>query len=385
MIPIAKMDFGAEESARIAEVLSSGWVAQGPMVERFERALAEQVGCRHAIAVTSCTAGLHLLVMAMGVKPGDEVLVPAFTWIATANAVELAGGKPVFVDVDPVTFNLDPRSLGERVTSRTVGIIPVHLFGLCADMDAVRAIASKQGLWVVEDAACALGSTWRGAKAGTLGMAGCFSFHPRKSITTGEGGIITTDSDHIAGLCRSLRNHGAEAGSPGSLMLEYPRPGFNYRMTDLQAALGVAQMSRLPEFLDGRASVAAMYDRLLAEAPCTIPMAPSGCRHTYQSYVCRIKKPDRAKMLSRDRGLHRDGIISALAKDGISTRQGTHSPPFLEYYRTRYHIRFEDYPGASEVDGCSLALPIYPGMAEADMRHVAERLQFHLRNMSDLP
>jgi len=372
MIPITRTCFDDAEERLLREVLASGWVAQGPMVERFEILVAAAVGCRHAVAVTSCTAGLHVLMLAMGVRPGDEVLVPAFTWVATANAVELVGGTPVFVDVDPATYNLDPAGLAAAVTARTVGIVPVHLFGLCADMDAVTALARAHRLWVVEDAACALGSTWRGVQAGALGEAGCFSFHPRKSITTGEGGMIVTASDRIAARCRSLRNHGAEIGA--GHMADYPRPGFNYRMTDLQAALGVAQMGKLPHLLAERRRVASAYDRLLRHCDeLAVPHVPSGAGHTWQSYVCLLRPPSSGG----DPRAARDRLITALAAEGIATRQGTHAPVLLGHYRDKYALSPARFPGTCAADALSIALPLYPGLPDADIERVAGRLLFH--------
>lgn len=379
MIPITRTSFDATETQLIGEVLASGWVAQGPMTERFELLFAAEVGCRHAIAVTSCTTGLHLLMVAMGVRPGDEVLVPAFTWVATANAVEQTGGTPVFVDVDPVSGNLDPRRLAAAVTSRTVGILPVHLFGLCADMTAVGEIARAHGLWVVEDAACALGATHAGRAAGRLGAAACFSFHPRKSITTGEGGMITTDSAELAALCRSLRNHGADPTSATGPMPEFPRLGFNYRLTDLQAALGVAQMGKLPRFLAERRRGAATYDRLLGAQPwLSIPRPPHGSLHAYQSYVGLLHGTE-------DGGAARDRVIAALAVDGIATRPGTHAPVLLAYYREKYRLAADVFPGACAAAYHSLALPLYPGISDAEIARVVDRLAVHHQQASAHP
>src|SRR5918997_2012448 len=208
-IPIAKPYFGDEERRAVQEPLETGWVVQGPYVERFERMLAEFADVPHAVATSSCTTALHVAVEALGIEPGDEVVVPAFTWVSTANVVELSGGRPVFCDVDLATFNASPAAIEDAVTDRTVGMIPVHLFGLCAELRPMVELARRRGLWVVEDAACALGSYDDGAHAGTLGDAGCFSFHARKLITTGEGGMITTARDDVARLSRSLRDHGA--------------------------------------------------------------------------------------------------------------------------------------------------------------------------------
>src|SRR5947207_5779810 len=223
--------FGPEEMSAVQQPLESGWVVQGPFVKQFEDKFSAFTGARFSVATSNCTAALHISVAALGLKPGDEVIVPAFTWIATANVVEYMGAKPVFVDVDLATYNADPDALEAAVTERTVGIVPVHLFGLCADLDPVLAFARRRGRWGLEDAACAFGATYRGAHAGTLGDAGAFSFHPRKSITTGEGGMLTTERDDLDALFRSLRDHGASKSDharheePGSFLLpQYRHP-----------------------------------------------------------------------------------------------------------------------------------------------------------------
>src|SRR5947207_11538395 len=239
--------FGPEEMSAVQQPLESGWVVQGPFVKQFEDKFSAFTGARFSVATSNCTAALHISVAALGLKPGDEVIVPAFTWVATANVVEYMGAKPVFCDVDLATFNVRTEVVDSLITSRTVGIIPVHLFGLCADMDPILQTATRHDLWVVEDAACAFGGWYGGAHAGTLGDFGCFSFHPRKSITTGEGGMITTGKDTLDQLVRSLRDHGASPISSGGtsapfLLPEFNRVGFNYRMTDIQGAIGCAQM-----------------------------------------------------------------------------------------------------------------------------------------------
>jgi perosamine synthetase len=240
-IPITKPFFGDEELRAVQLPLESGWVVQGPYVAEFEEKFAAYTGAAHAVATSSCSTALQIAVAALGVAPGDEVIVPAFTWVATANVVAERGATPVFVDIDLATYNLDVTQLEALVTDRTVGIVPVHLFGLAADLEAVFDLARRQGVWVIEDAACSLGGWYRGRHTGTFGDCGTFSFHPRKSITTGEGGMLTTQRDDVAALARSLRDHGASRSDfqrheePGSFLLsDYERIGFNYRLTDIQ-------------------------------------------------------------------------------------------------------------------------------------------------------
>ena len=267
---------------------------QGPFVSEFEEKFRSFTGADHAVATSSCTTALHIAVAALGLKPGDEVIVPGFTWVSTANVVEYMGATPVFCDIDLQTFNIDPAALEAAITPRTVGVLPVHLFGLCADMGAVLDIAGRRDLWVVEDGACALGGWYEGRHAGTFGDMGCFSFHPRKSITTGEGGMITTGEERFDSLARSLRDHGATRSDlvrhtqRGSFLLsEYPHLGYNYRMTDIQGALGSAQMDRAEAILGGRSRCARLYDEALDDVSwLQTPAIPDGYIHGYQAYVC---------------------------------------------------------------------------------------------------
>ncbi len=381
-IPITKPLFGDEERANIQQPLESGWVVQGPFVKQFEDRFATFVGAPDAVATSSCTTALHVALVALGVKPGDEVIVPAFTWISTANVVEYLGARPVFCDIDLETFNIDVGCIESLVTPQTVGIIPVHLFGLPADMAAILALADQCGLWVVEDAACAFGARYRGRHVGLLGDVGCFSFHPRKSITTGEGGMITTLRSELAELSRSLRDHGATRSdlvrheNPESFLLaEYPQLGFNYRMTDIQAAVGCAQMDRAPDILACRAQVASRYNEALSELSwLRRPSTPTGYVHGNQAYVCLFAPdeptPSNVEILSRARS----DLMRSLEQAGIATRQGTHAPVLADYYARKYSIRPEQYPNAWLAEGLSLALPLYPQMTLEEQYFVCEML-----------
>lgn len=381
-IPISKPFFGREEAELVTKPLETGWVVQGPYVKRFEEQFAAFTGAPHAAATTSCTTALHLAMAIVGLKPGDEVIVPAFTWVATANVVELMGATPVFCDVDLATFNIDCAALETLVTERTVGIIPVHLFGLCADMDRIQSIAAQRGLWVVEDAACAFGAHYRGRHAGTIGDMGAFSFHPRKSITTGEGGMLTTAREDYDTLARCLRDHGASRSDlarhtdkAAFLLSEYNHLGFNYRMTDLQGALGCAQMERAGWILAERARRARCYDEALAGVPeLALPMTPAGCVHGYQAYVTLFRPV--TPSLENVNALHerRNAIMTNLEGQGIATRQGTHAPVALGYYRSRYGIRPEAYPNALMCDRLTLTLPLYAQMTDGDQQRVCDAL-----------
>ena len=293
-IPIARTSLTEDEIQSVLEPLRNGWLVQGPKVREFEEKWSAFTGAKHSIAVTSCTTGLHLSLAALDIQPGDEVIVPAFTWIATANVVEHLGGKVVFCDIDPETFNLDVSQLEAIITSRTKAVLPVHLFGLAADMDAINKIAKKHRLSVVEDAACGFGSRYQGKHVGTLGDTASFSFHPRKAITTGEGGMITTNDDALAERLRRLRDHGAamtdlqrHLGARPYLLADHPDAGYNQRMTDIQAALGSAQMERAAEIIAERQRLAARYDEAFASLPwLRTPAVKEDFEHSYQSYPC---------------------------------------------------------------------------------------------------
>jgi dTDP-4-amino-4,6-dideoxygalactose transaminase len=382
-IPISRPFFGDEERRALVEPLDSGWVVQGPRVAAFEQAFAAWTGAAHAAATTSCTTGLHLAVAALGLQRGDEVIVPAFTWISTANIVEYMGAKPVFCDIELATFNIDVRQLEACITPRTVGIIPVHLFGLCADMAEVNRIAERHGLWVLEDAACGFGAAISGRHAGTLGTAGCFSFHPRKAITTGEGGMVTTADAALDRRVRSLRDHGASrsdlerhVSQRSFLLSDYGLLGYNYRMSDFQGALGVVQLSRGDQILGARHRIAARYDAALDGVDwLERPVCPAGFTHGYQSYVC-LFRPE-APTLDRMPRLHehRNAIMAVLEARGIATRQGTHAPPLSGFYAGKYGYRPEDFPQATLAERLSLSLPVYTQLADAEVDEVCEALQ----------
>lgn len=384
-IPITKPLFGEEELEAVQRPLETGWVVQGPYVEQFEGKFSEFSGASHSVATSSCTTALHIAVAALGLSPGDEVLVPAFTWVSTANVVEYMGAKPVFCDIDLATFNVDPARLEEAVTSKTVGIIPVHLFGLSVDMDPILELARKRGLWVVEDAACGFGTRYQGAHAGTFGEAGCFSFHPRKSITTGEGGMITTGSDELAELSRSLRDHGASRSdharhvSSGSYLLsDYHHLGFNFRMTDIQGALGCVQMDRGQGVLDERTRLAGVYDETLGDLEwLDTPLVPEGYEHGYQAYVCLFHPVEASLENLEGLRTRRNTLMAALEDDGISTRQGTHAAALQGYYIEKYGLTRYDFPNAALAEALSLTLPLFPQLTDAEQARVCETLVAH--------
>jgi dTDP-4-amino-4,6-dideoxygalactose transaminase len=366
--------FDAAELDMLRRCLESKWVTQGPLTEEFERLVSARHGVRHALATTSCTAALHLATVALGLGPGDEVIVPAFTWVTSAHCAEYVGAKAVFADVRVDTYNLDPEALRAAVTPRTRAVVAVHLFGLAADMDAVMKIARHHDLAVIEDAACAIGTNYHGQPVGRIGDIGCFSFHPRKIVTTGEGGMVTTERDELATAVRSLRNHGATGLPPNSeephgpwTMANFEQLGFNLRLSDIQAAVGVAQMAKLDALLAERRRLALTYTRLLAEVD-ELVLPTTGVDtfgHTFQSYVVRVAKGGRER---------RNRVMAQLAAKGIQTRPGTHAVHRLGYYRDKYRLRPDDFPVAARSEDTSITLPIFPGMTEGNQRCVVDSI-----------
>jgi dTDP-4-amino-4,6-dideoxygalactose transaminase len=382
MIPITKAIFDESDLDIILEPLRSGWVVQGKFVQEFENRFAEMTRAPHAIATSSCTSGLHIAMAALGIKPGDEVLVPAFTWVATANCVEYMGARPVFIDVDLRTFNIDVTEIERRITPRTRAIIPVHLFGLSADMDPIMDIARRHNLFVVEDAACSFDSWYKGQHTGNFGEFGCFSFHPRKAITTGEGGMLITASEALESLARTLRDHGASRSDLDRhehrysfLLAEYRHLGFNFRMTDIQGALGVSQMKKAPSIMKSRRQAAGRYDELLGGIEwLDLPYRHPDYVHGQQSYVC-LFRPEPPELSSCQRLFDcRNSMMASLETKGIITRQGTHAPPHLHYYADKYGITPKDFPNAYMAERLSLTLPLFAGMTVDESEMVVTEL-----------
>jgi perosamine synthetase len=367
-IPITRPCTGDEEAAAAAEVVRSGWLTEGKRVQEFEQALAAYTGARHAIVTSNCTTALHLALIAAGVGPGDEVIVPSFTFIASANAILHAGATPVFVDIDEQTYNVTPETIAPAITPKTRAIMPVDQIGLAADLPAIMALARKHGLAVVEDAAPSLGATIDGQKVGTFADFTCFSFHPRKSITTGEGGLITTDDDAAATRLRALRSHGvstsafARHASGTTSIEEYRELGWNYRMTDIQAAVGTVQLGKLDWVLSERRRLAERYDRLLGQDPrIMVPYVPSDRPHTYQSYC-----------IWPGGGAPRVAIMAAMAERGIATRRGVMASHLEPFYRERYPEL--SLPVTESASAETLLLPLYVGMTESEQDEVIESL-----------
>ena len=372
-VSISRPATGDAEWHAVRECFLNGWLTQGPKVAAFEEAFAKRHSVSHALATSNCTTALHLILTALNIGPGDEVIVPAFTWVSTANVVLHCGATPVFVDVDPITFNMIPERVSARVSDRTRAVMPVHLFGLCADVDAISSAAPD--IPIIEDAACAAGSAYKGRPAGSLGRAAAFSFHPRKSITTGEGGMITTDDVVVAEQVQMLRNHGASMseeqrhkGSCPYMLPEFNLLGYNYRMTDLQGAVGSVQLSKLDGFISERQKWAEFYcEELSGIEWLRTPVIPDGYSHSWQAYVCYVDEA-RAPM-------PRNHIMEMLQEKGISVRPGTHAVHMLGYYRNKFGIKPDAYPGARDCDRFSMAIPLHNQMTPDDYGYVIEILK----------
>lgn len=371
-IPITKPYMDEAEAQAAANAIRSGWIVQGPLVAAFEQQVAERLGVDHAVAVTNCTTALHIALICSGIGPGDEVIVPSFSFIASANAIVHAGATPVFVDIDPRTYNIDPTLVEALITPRTRAIIPVDQIGLAADLAPILDIAERHGLQVIEDAAPAIGASYRGRPIGSISPITCFSFHPRKSISTGEGGMITTSSAAIATQARVLRSHGASVSDLARhqttqvVIEEYAELGYNYRMTDIQAAVGLEQLKKLDYVLECRRRLAARYNRLLAELPgITPPFVPDDATHTYQSY---------AILLDPARTPPRDVIMQRMLDDGIATRRGVMAIHLEPYYAQTRRV-VAHLPVTERATRQSLLLPIYTTMTEREQDEVVARLR----------
>ncbi len=370
-IPLLKPWLGEEEVRAAGEAILSGWVSQGPRVIEFENAVAAYVGARYGVATNACTSALHLALQLSGVRSGDEVILPSFTCMATANAVHHAGGRPVFAEIDPRTYNLDPQAAAAAITPRTRAILVVDQIGLPADIDAFVELARRRGVALVEDGACTLGGTYKGKRVGGLGPPTCFSFHPRKMITTGEGGMITTNDAELAGQARMLRATGASISdlerhkAKGVLVQQYGSVGYNYRMTDMQAAIGLVQLRKIVAMLEQRAAQARRYDAALAQIEDVgPPYVPEYATHTYSSYLIR---------LGRNCPAGRDHLLRAMAERGISCRVGIqplHKEPFY-----RASCRNLSLPVTEEAARSTLFLPIFPGLTEAQQERIIATLK----------
>lgn len=368
-IPLAKPSFDAEEERALVEALRSGWVTQGPRVEEFEARFAECVGAEHAVAVSSGTAALFLSLHALGIGPGDEVVVPSLSFIASANAVVHCGATPVFADVEPRSWNLDPEAVDAALTPRTRAVLVVHQLGMPAALDAIEALAERAGIEVVEDSACALGSRWRGRPIGSSGHLGCFSFHPRKVVVTGEGGMIVTADGALAARLRRLRQQGMSVSDldrhrAGRAMVErYDEVGYNFRLSDLHAALGVVQLRKLDRLVAARRAIAERYAEALRGSEVESFQEPPDAQANYQSYLVRLRGAERAQ---------RDAFLDAMQRRWVATRRGlmaAHLEPCHRGARVSGRLVHTEAAEAQTV-----VLPIYADLGAADQDYVIEQI-----------
>ena len=363
-IPVTRPVLGADELSAIAAVLDSGFLVQGSRVAEFERLVADHVGMQHAVALSNCTSALRVALLALGIGPGDRVIVAPYSWVATANVIELCGATPIFVDIDPATFNIDAGLLRARLEVLRAGgevgtvraMMPVHTFGNPAGISALVKVAADYSIPVIEDAACALGAHEDGRPAGSFGAIGCFSFHPRKIITTGEGGMIVTNDGAVAEFARAFRNHGQQLVD-GSV--EFVMPGDNLRLTDIQGAIGVAQMARLPGLIQARTQLANRYDALLG--PLGFEPQRRGSGAAVQSYVALCPQ-----------GVLASNVISGLRSRGIEATVGTNAIPFTLFYAKRYALHEHDLANTLDVSRRAVTFPLYPQMTDADQDEVVQ-------------
>lgn len=366
MIALGQPTLGAAEIRAIEDVFRSGWVAgQGPAGRRFEERFAAVAGTAHALAVNNCTAALHLATSALGLRPGDEVIVADYTFPATGHAVLYGGGQPVFADVRPDIWTIDPAAAEAAVTERTVGIIAVDTLGQCADYDELEALTQSKGLWLVEDAACAAGASYRTRRAGSFGDVACFSFHGRKGITAGEGGALTTDHDEIAAQARKTHNFGIEsalsrAGTNGLPVPEFDEIGFNYKLSDIAAAIMLAQLDRLPTLVRTRQAVAARYLELLGDLELvSLPVTAPDRTHSWQTYA-----------LTLDPRLDRGAIAADLRARGVQCNFGTYASHLQPVYGEAASC-----PVSADLFRRHLAIPMHANLTEAEIERVADSVR----------
>ncbi len=377
--PITKTWYDERDFNAIIQPLKSGWVVQGPKVEEFENHVSKYTNTRHAVAVSNGTTALHILLLASGIGPGDEVILPSYTYIASANAVEYCGAIPVFIDINLNTFNIAPEDIEQKITKKTKAVLAVSLFGLAADLNSLWEICKKHNLKLIEDAACALGSTINNISSGNWGVGAIFSFHPRKVISTGEGGMIVTNDDEINKKARILRNQGMEPGNVGSQLPKFKIKGFNYRMTDIQGALGITQMAKLEKIIQGRKQGAEWYLEYLKDVPeIQLPQSPKNFGHSYQSFVILVgKKPPNQIIFNEIDNIatKRNSIMNFLEKNGITVRQGTHAIHALDYYSQKYNIKLSLCPNSYLADRLSIALPLYFDISIEDIKYISNKLK----------
>lgn len=362
--PVAKPYITAEDKKNVLAVLDSGYLSLGPKLGEFEKKFAKKLGVKYACAVSSGTAGLHLVMLAAGIGAGDEVITAPFSFVASANSVLYVGAKPVFVDIDPLTYNLDPLEIEKKITKKTKAILVVHIFGQPCDMTPIIKLASKYKLKIIEDACESIGATFKGKTAGTFGQAGVFAFYPNKQMTTGEGGMIITNSKKVYETCVSLRNQGR---AKNDRWLEHRYLGYNYRLDEMSAALGISQLNKLDFMIGQRRKIAGWYNGILKFHQDIIqaPVTSAGNTHTWFVYVIKIK----------NKKINRDILIEKLENIGISTRPYLPSIHLFEFYKKKFGYKQGDFPISEEISNYSLALPLYIGLTKSDCRSIINEIE----------
>lgn len=372
MIPLTIPSFGKSEEEAVARVLRSGWVTQGPKVAEFEKKIARYCGAKHGVATTSATTALFLSLYMLGIGEGDEVILPSFTFIATANVVIAVGAKPIFVDIDPKTYNIDPVKIEKAITKKTKAIIPVDQVGIPSDLKKITDIAKRHNLFVIEDAACGFGSVYDGIKIGSYPGVEitCLSFHPRKSITTGEGGMLLTNNKKISDKAKILRHHGMSVSdvvrhrSKKIIHEDYRQVGFNFRMSDIQAAVGIEQLKKLTKFLKIRKKFADRYTKAFLNSENIIPpFVPDNSIPNWQSYVIKLKNSNKTK---------RDELMQKLLDSGIATRRGVmacHMEPAYRKLIGKIHL-----PITEECTNTTIAIPIFTDMKDKEQEYVIKKI-----------
>lgn len=361
--PVSKPYITDLEKKYVTDVLDSGLLSLGPRYQKFEKKFAKITGTKYACAVSNGTAGLHLAMISAKIGSGDEVITTPFSFVASANCIEYVGAKPIFVDIDPITYNIDPTKIEKQITKKTRAILVVHIFGQPADMNPIIKIAKKHKLHIIEDACESLNAKYKGNKVGTFGQSAVFAFYPNKQITTGEGGMIVTDDIKIYELCCSLRNQGR---TPNMQWLDHKYLGYNYRMDEMSAAVGLAQLEKIDFLISEKAKIADRYTKHLAKYQDIVasPAVALGNTHTWFVYVIKIL----------DKVKDRDKIINQLSKKGISTKPYLPSIHLFDYYRTKYGFKKGDFPLSEEISTYALALPFYIGLQEEDVKHIIKNV-----------
>lgn len=361
--PASRPSISNRDKTSVAQVLQTDFLSLGPKYLEFEKKFAKRIGTKYAISVSSGTAGLHLALLAAGLKPGDEVITTPFSFIASANAIVYTGAKPVFCDAEIGSGNIDPKKIEEKISSRTKALLIVHIFGQSANMKKIMPIAKKYKLKIIEDACESIDATHYGRKVGTFGESAVFAFYPNKQMTTGEGGMIVTNSSKISELCSSLRNQGR---SKSDKWLQHKNLGYNYRMDELSAALGVSQLSQLTSFIKKRRQIASWYGQFFKKYSdiVQIPKIDSHNTHTWFVYVIRI----------RSQKIHRDKLIEQLEKEGIHTKPYLPSIHLSPYYIKRYNYKKGSFPISEEISDSSLALPLYVQLNKNDVVYITKKI-----------